>query len=274
LKAPKRFDTHVHTLFSPDGRSSVADYAKRIDEGWADGIGFTDHYEFWPGSDACGYFLEDDYLAAIAGWRNRGYRFFTGVEVDWMPQYAATIQSKLAEHAFDYAIGSVHNLPSASVSDRDTSSFRDDLLFGRVIDEYAEAVTSSLTVDEFDVVGHPGVFLRHFAPSFFENKPWKARLDAMEDDLAEKMVKSGKLLEVNTSGFFTARREPCAGQFFLQRYFAHGGRRVCLGSDAHEAAHLRRGFDAAGDPLMSLGFTKVFLPWDKETPVALTDYLG
>jgi len=267
-------DTHVHTRFSPDGRSDFADYAQSVDAGFADGIGFTEHYEFWPGSDACGFFDEADYQAAVEGWQDRGYRFFAGVEVDWIPQYAATIRSKLAQHRFDYAIGSVHNLPSASISGRDTSAFQENSAVDKVIAEYADAVTSSLAIEEFDVVGHTGVFLRHFGSEFLLGKPWVGRLREMEDDLAAKTARSGKLLEVNTSGFFTARREPCAGVFFLERYWAYGGRRISVGSDAHQASHLRRGFDKAGGLLASLGFTEVFLPWDKEHPVALAEYLG
>jgi histidinol-phosphatase (PHP family) len=272
MSTASRFDTHVHTLFSPDGRSGLADYARRVDEGAADGIGFTEHYEFRPESDAYRFFGEPAYQAAVAEWKSRGYRFWAGVEVGWAPQDAATIRAKLAEHRFDYAIGSVHNLPSASISGRDTSAFRDSL--DKVIVEYAEAVTSSLTVEEFDVVGHPGVFLRHFAPAFFEGQPWVPRWREMEDDLAQRVVRSGKLLEVNTSGFFTARGEPCAGSFFLERYKAYGGQRITLGSDAHEAARLRQGFVEAGKLLSSLGFDEIYLPWDQDRPVTLKAYIG
>lgn len=268
-----RFDTHVHTTFSPDGRSAFAEYARRVDEGFADGIGFTEHYEFWPGSDACGFLDEARYKSEVQGWRDRGYKFWAGAEVDWMPQYESVINTKLAEHRFVYAIGSVHNLPTASVSSRDTSSFRDDTRFDQVIAEYRDAVTSSLAVAGFDVVGHPGVFLRHFDALFLEGKPWRGRLREMEDDLAQKIARSGKLLEVNTSGFFTARKAPCAGPFFLERYRVHGGTRVTLGSDSHEAAHLRRGFPEAGALLASLGFHEVWLPWDQSAPVPLTEYV-
>ena len=89
------FDTHLHTQFSPDGRSSLAEYAALVDQGRADALGFTEHYEFWPGSDACGYFREDEYLAAVASWRTRGYEFYAGVEADWMPAYEAQIRDHL-----------------------------------------------------------------------------------------------------------------------------------------------------------------------------------
>lgn len=269
MTAPRRFDTHLHTHFSPDGRSSLADYAALVDRGKADALGFTEHYEFWPESDACGFFREDDYLKEVAGWRSRGYEFFAGVEVDWMPAYEAEIRDRLGRHPFAYAIGSVHNLPSASVSGRDTSKFTDDATFDRVITEYRDAVVSSLSVEAFDVVGHPGVFLRHLPPSFFEGKPWTRRIEQMEDDLARAVAASGKILEVNTSGYSCARGAPCAGPFLLERFRAYGGERVSLGSDSHEASHVRRHFDQATALLVSLGFTEVWLPWDREEPAKI-----
>lgn len=272
MSNPARFDTHVHTRFSPDGRSSMGDYARRVDAGEADGIGFSEHYEFWPASDACGFLDERAYLAEVAGWRDRGYRFFAGVEVDFMEPYEGAIRDHLGRFAFDFVIGSVHNLPSVSVSGRDTSAFEDDGAFDRVLTEYGRAFTASLVLEEFDVLGHPGVFLRHFGPEFFVGRPWAGRLRDLEDDLARKVARSDKLLEVNTSGLFSARKAPCAGPFFLERYRAHGGRTVTLASDAHEAAHLRRGFPEAAALLGSLGFDRVYLPWDRENPVPLEDY--
>ena len=269
-----RFDTHVHTSFSHDGRSPMAAYAARIDEGVADGIGFSEHYEFWPPSGARGYLDVDAYLAEVASWYDQGYRFLAGVEVDWVPAHADEIHEALARRDFAFVIGSVHNLPSASVSSRDTSAYRDDAVFDRVITEYGEAVTSSLTMDEFDVVGHLGVFLRHFGPEFLAGKPWRARLDELEDDLARKIALSGKLLEVNTSSLFYARGEPCAGAFLLERYRAHGGRDITLASDSHEAGQLRRGFAQGAALVARLGFHSVLLPWDRSHPIPLEDYLG
>jgi histidinol-phosphatase (PHP family) len=269
----RRFDVHVHTTFSHDGRSPMAAYAARIDEGAADGIGFAEHYEFWPGSGAKGYLDVAAYRAEVAAWREKGYSFLAGVEVDWVPEHAGEIQAALAHGGFAFVIGSVHNLTSASVSSRDTSAYRDDTVFDRIITEYGEAVTSSLTMDEFDVVGHPGVFLRHFGPEYFEGKPWLGRLKALEDNLAREIAASGKLLEVNTASLFYARRETCAGPFLLERYRAYGGRAITLASDSHEAGQLRRGFTEAAQMLARLGFDEVCLPWDREHPVPLDEFV-
>jgi len=268
----RRYDVHVHTTFSPDGRDGLAAYARRVDEGFADGIGFTEHNEFWPGSDACGFLDEQAYLDEVAAWRSKGYDFRAGVEVDWMPAYEVPIRDHLARFPFAYTIASVHNLPSASVSGRDIGWSRGPE-FTTVLDEYHAQVASSLKVEAFDVVGHVGVYGRHLGAEFWHSHPLASRMRDLEDNLAALIAQSGKLLEVNTSGLFFARGEPCAGAFLLERYRAYGGQSITLASDAHQAADLRRGFGQAADLLTNLGFNLVFLPWDRENPVRLEDYL-
>jgi histidinol-phosphatase (PHP family) len=267
----RRYDVHVHTSFSPDGRDGLEAYARRVDEGFADGIGFTDHYEFEPGADRCTILDEAAYFADIQTWRDRGYDFWAGAEVDWVPECRAIIEDHLARHPFAYTIASVHNLPVASISGHDTW-FAGPATQGTVLDQYHAAVASSLTVDAFDVVGHVGVYARHLGPDFWAASGLAPRVADLEDDLARQIARSGKLLEVNTSGLFCARGEPCAGRFLLERYRYHGGTRITLASDAHRADHLRRGFDRAAEMVQRAGFDHVFLPWNDE-PVALENYL-
>ena len=267
-----RFDTHVHSLHSPDGKDDLAAYAARIDAGAADGIGFAEHYDFLPICGAWGYLDETRYLADVAAWRNRGYRFFAGVEVDYAPQVQADIQAKLKTFTFDFVIGSIHTLSSGSVSDKDIDHFYDDATFDGLLTEYEAGFTASLSVPEFDVVGHPGVFQRYLDEGFFVGKPWRSRIQDLEAVLAERTALSDKLLEVNTSGLFAVLRRTCATPFFLRHYRDHGGRDITLASDSHAAAHLRRGFGETAALLAELGFNAIHLPWDREHPVPLGEY--
>ena len=110
----------------------------------------------------------------------------------------------------------------------------------------------------------PRMYLRALAPY----------TPAFHSDLARRIAASGKLLEVNTASLFYARRETCAGPFLLERYRAHGGRDITLASDSHEAGQLRRGFTEAAPMLKRLGFDAVCLPWDREHPVPLDEYVS
>lgn len=273
MNRKRRFDSHVHSRYSPDGHDDLATFAARIDEGIADGIGFAEHYDFLPICGAWNYLDEARYLADVADWVNRGYAFFAGVEVDYCRKIEDDIRLKLSQFQFDFVIGSIHTLESGSVSDRNIDHFFDDARFDRILTEYVQEFTASLGMPELDVIGHAGVFQRYLDEKFFEGKPWKSRIRDLEDELAACAARSGKLVEVNTSGLFSAMRQTCATPFFLRRYREHGGRNITLSSDSHAANHLRRGFADVAPLLESLEFAEIFLPWDRENPVPLREYL-
>ena len=44
----RRYDSHVHSRYSPDGADDLAAFAARVDAGVADGVGFAEHYDFLP----------------------------------------------------------------------------------------------------------------------------------------------------------------------------------------------------------------------------------
>lgn len=273
MNRKSRFDSHVHSLYSPDGADDLAAFAACVDAGVADGIGFAEHYDFLPICGAWKYLDENRYLAEIAAWVERGYAFFAGVEVDYCQQVEGDIRRKLQQFPFDFVIGSIHTLDAGTISDRSIEHFYDDAVFDRILDEYAQEFTASLAVPEFDVIGHAGVFQRYLDEDFFAGKPWQARIRDLEEALAARAARSGKLLEVNTSGLFSKMRQTCATPFFLARYRDHGGRDITLASDSHAASHLRRGFAEAAPVLLALGFKQIHLPWDREHPVPLADYL-
>ena len=269
----QRFDSHVHTTYSPDGKDPMAAFAALVDEGVADGIGFAEHYDFLPICGAWEYLDEARYLAEVADWRARGYAFFAGVEVDYVHKVEGDIRCKLQQFPFDFVIGSIHTLDPWTISDREIEHFYDDTIFEQILIEYAAEFSASLGVPEFDVVGHPGVFQRYLDERFFAGKPWKSRIRELEDDLAVRSARSDKLVEVNTSGLFSVLKQSCATPFFLERYRAHGGREISLGSDSHAAAHLRRGFAEVAPLLRSLGFDEIHVPWDRDRPIPLAEYL-
>ena len=273
MKQNRRYDSHVHSRYSPDGADDLATFAACVDAGIADGIGFAEHYDFLPVCGAWQYLDEKKYLAEVAAWVERGYAFFAGVEIDYCRKVEDDIRAKLKEYRFDFVIGSIHTLVAGSVSDRAIEHFNDDAVFDATLIEYGEEFTASLGVPEVDVVGHPGVFQRYLGDDFFAGKPWKARIHDLEDELAARVARSDKLLEVNTSGLFSPSHQTCATPFFLERYRAYGGKTITLASDSHASAHLRRGFDEVAPLLRSLGFTEIQLPWDRGNPVPLTDYL-
>ncbi|MBP6655052.1 MAG: hypothetical protein KA182_09330, partial [Propionivibrio sp.] len=149
MNSKRRFDSHVHTTYSPDGHDPMAAFAALVDEGVADGIGFAEHYDFLPICGAWEYLDEARYLAEVAEWRVRGYAFFAGVEVDYVHKVEGDIRRKLQQFPFDFVIGSIHTLDPWTISDREIDHFYDDAIFEQILTEYAAEFSASLAVPEF-----------------------------------------------------------------------------------------------------------------------------
>ncbi len=83
-------------------------------------------------------------------------------------------------------------------------------------------------------------------------------------------ARSGKIIEVNTSGLAKTLQKPvCPAPSFFSALSITAGKKLCLSSDAHTVKDLNVGFEIAADQLRSFGFSAIYYPWDPETPVPL-----
>ena len=137
------------------------------------------------------------------------------------------------------------------------------------MEQYYRAVRQSLNVPEFDAIAHIGIYRRNYPSDYFLLQYAKAQIEDLEDEIALAAARSGKIIEVNTSGLAKPSKTCLPGPFFLQRFKHYGGEKLCLSSDAHTVKDLNVGFEIAADQLRSFGFSAIYYPWDPETPVPL-----
>lgn len=261
------YDTHVHSTFSNDGKSGLEEYARYLDENAIEGIGFTEHVDFMPECGSYGLFDYHAYIEAIESYRKKGYLFYAGAEIDYAYKVRQDIAEHLEQHKYDYTICSVHMINGISISDgRSTGCFRDAAVLRDMLERYYFEAASCIQTEAFDVIGHMNIYKRYITEDYFKDSGLKAWSHEMEEELARACAASGKILEVNTSGLFApaAATFPDAG--FLKSYYGYGGRMVSMGSDAHQALHICRGFSQARELLKDLAFKYLFLPWNKERP--------
>ena len=98
---------------------------------------------------------------------------------------------------------------------------------------YYRAVRQSLCVPEFDAIAHIGIYRRNYPGDYFLLQYAKAQIEDLEDEIALAAARSGKIIEVNTSGLQKPSKTCLPGPFFLERYKHYGGEKLCLSSDAH-----------------------------------------
>lgn len=264
------YDTHVHSKFSPDGISTIEEYVLLIDNKKVSGIGFTEHLDFMPECGAYGFHDYESYINTINSYRSRGYEFFAGAEVDYAKRVEPDIKACLKQNHYDYTICSVHMIDGVSVSDgKNTGRFRDTGTFRKMLEKYYYEVEASLRCKLFDVIGHINIYGRYLTDEFFNDEALKRWLREANDQLARACALSNKIIEVNSSGLFSPSRSTCPGPDFLKRYFEYGGRMISVGSDAHRAEHVGRGFGDVKEMLRDIGFEYIFLPWDRDKGVRL-----
>jgi histidinol-phosphatase (PHP family) len=267
-EAAMYFDCHVHSKFSPDGCSRIGEYCIWVDEGRLKSIGFAEHLDFLPECGAYGFLNYKRYMDEIKKYKELGYSFYAGAEIDYDKCVEDDILKRLYKERYDYTICSIHMVKGVSVSDREIGHFYNRKVFDTMIQGYYEQLKFALKVEKFDAIGHIGVYKRYLQDDFYDTK-LKSRINELDLEVARLCSASNKIVEVNTSGLFAASRSTIPDIFFLKEYYNNGGRKVCMSSDAHNAKDAGRGFEIVKDMLLDIGFDQIYLPWDKENGIQL-----
>lgn len=283
----KLYDLHTHTYFSHDSKNHFELSLEHALKNGVNGVAFTDHCDIVLAKEfdvAKPIFKAYDYAESIK-------QLYPDVEVLTGLELGESIENKfltkqiLAGRDFDVVIGSVHsvfieNPPIISgeknnsfyvyqkanlvpYSQIDFSKMTDNEIFN-YFDRYLNDVFATIKKIDIDVVAHltcpdryiSGKFKRKLNLKLFEEKITKILLLIIERDLA---------LEVNTSGlevFNTLYPD----SWIIKKYFALGGRKITLGSDAHTAQNVGKGFKKTITLLKKIGFTGSYY-YKKRKPI-------
>jgi histidinol-phosphatase (PHP family) len=127
-----------------------------------------------------------------------------------------------------------------------------------VYEEYFALVKRSVEADfEYDIVGHVGYCTR-YAP--YEDKGASYEEFPNEwDGVLKAVIERDKILEINTSNKLGVS-PTLPDRDILERYFALGGRKVSIGSDAHFKERILDKRELTVEMLKNIGFTAVTVP--------------
>ena len=264
------YDTHVHSTFSHDGKSTFDEYATAMAEKRVKGIGFTEHLDFAPEAAGYGRFKYEMYKKALNEYRDMGYEFYGGIELGYFAYAEEETLAGIRDKQFDYIIGAVHRVDGQSMS---TKRFRDFIEssgdYISKIEHYYQSVSRSIRFRPFDVIAHIGVYKGFLTEENRNSNRLVTLVEEMENEVASECAASGKIVEVNTSRLHSALGETIPGRSFLESYYKKGGRLISIASDAHSAMNLARGFETAAALLENIGYKYITLPWDREHPVRI-----
>ncbi len=270
------YDLHTHTIHS-DGRSTVDDICRAAIEKGLRGVAITDHAD----TDT---FEEKNTLMRIAQaamdiedakerYRDQ-LKLLIGVELGGYAYFPEKAERVLSLGGFDVVICSVHYVPSAPWdAPYSRIKFCDPAITDADVYDYMKAYFNTLAenaeIADCDVLGHiscPARYItgRHHRPTdvmLYKDTLTRILKTIIERDIALELNTCG----ANSKGFnyYDAQNEE-----ILALYHSLGGRKVTLGSDAHDASFVARGFDGAKKLLTQLGF-EYYYYYDSRRPVAV-----
>ncbi len=260
---------HTHTTYC-DGKCPPAEMAATaLKKGFA-ALGFSAHFahpfaaEWHIAPEDIPAYISD--VTALKKEYAGRMEIFLGFEAEYVRGFLYPERRLLASWKPDFIIGSVHFVPSDSASpaplltvDDTAENVRRWLLecFGgdekRAVRAYFAAVRSMAAECDFDIIGHADLIKkRNRELSFFdENAAWY-REEAAKT--AEKIAKSGKIVEINTGGIARGATDTVYPSEEMLYVLHKNGAPITISSDAHAAETLDTAFDEAVRAAKAAGY--------------------
>ena len=250
----RRMDYHLHTFHSMDGRQSMDDLCRTMAQRGVEEICLTEHIE--PGHPDINADIPPVwpvYFEEIRQMREK-YPQLTiraGVEIGDNPACRGEIKSTLDALPFDFRLLSLHLVNGMD-------PYYSDRYFGgktrtQAYQEYAEAKAESILAwEDFDSIAHIGYAAKFSIYTGPERALVYADAPDVFDEILRHIIRLGKCLEVNTSGF-ASTGDTFAHSSIIRRYVELGGENFTFGSDSHDVQRDYDGIERAKGMVRALG---------------------
>lgn len=236
------FDFHMHSTVSFDAVSSAKDMVQNALDAGLREVCFTDHQDYPCYPDGEGNLLNiDAYHDAYDHLSAPGLIIRKGVEIGLADWNVTAVDAFLQEHAFDFVIGSVHEVDGINayyegywVNKTPQQAFR----------RFMEHTLTCVKLhSNFDVLGHLTFMAKSPYNPTGAGVPY-ADYREISDEIMKTLAERGIGMEINTSaldriGEFLPTAE------YLRRFKELGGQIVTVGSDAHSAKRVGYEIDKA-----------------------------
>lgn len=248
-------DAHTHTKYSYDGTSSATEMCAAASANGLDEIVITDHYDanlILPGIISDLDIEADRAEAEAAREKFPGLRISFGIEMGEPCEMPENTEKVLAEHKFDFVIGSVHNLPSVPDFYYLDYSKLFDSYIDYIYEAYLDEMIKTASCGHIDTLAHLNYPLRYIYDCDKTYDALKYRDKIAE--LFKTLIKNELALEVNTSGLTRRMNSLLPGVEELKLYRDLGGRLLTLGSDAHGPDRVGENIKHTHGILRDIGF--------------------
>ena len=248
-----RADVHMHCGFSNDSETRPEDMVESAIAKGLSVICFTDHYDKdnldWGDEaifDVESYFqkmieLQEEYRDQID--------IRIGAEIGMQPYLAEYYQDFMAQHPFDFVIGSVHSVLEHDVALDFFQKHSDPERYKIYFEEMLQDVQK---IKSYDVLGHLDYIVR-YSNQGSKGFDLNDYMDIIEEIL-KQVIAHGKGIEMNMSGLKYGLGAPHPQPEIIKRYRELGGEIITVGADGHIPEHIAYDYHLADDILKSCGF--------------------
>ena len=246
-------DSHLHTSFSTDSDAAPEEVVEAAIRAGMTNLCITDHYD--PDYPTGEFMLDpDSYWKKMEALRDQ-YRgtidVRIGIEIGLLPDGHDRILEIAKSEPFDYVIGSVHVMDGFDPYYRDQFAGTDEEMYRRYFEVMLEDIRNT---EGYQALGHLDYVVRYGYRKDAEYSYEKFR-DVI-DRILEELVRRDIALEVNTAGLAKGMTWPNPHPDVIRRYLELGGKRITLGSDAHDA-RVGLNFDRVLPMLRELGISEI-----------------
>ena len=260
-----RADVHMHCGFSNDSETRPEDMVESAIAKGLSVICFTDHYDKdnldW--GDEAIFDVESYFQKMIAlqeEYRDR-IDIRIGAEIGMQPYLAEYYQNFMAQHPFDFVIGSVHSVLEHDVALDFFQKHSDPEGYKIYFEEMLQDVQK---IKSYDVLGHLDYIVR-YSNQGSKGFDLNDYMDIIEEIL-KQVIAHGKGIEMNMSGLKYGLGAPHPQPEIIKRYRELGGEIITVGADGHIPEHIAYDYHLADDILKSCGF-KYYTEFEGRKPV-------
>jgi histidinol-phosphatase (PHP family) len=246
-------DRHLHTRFSTDSKEDPEKSVKKaLNLGMRD-IYITDHYDidFPEGAfmfDPDGYFEE---LSKLKEKYADRINVHIGVEVGIGEEISGKLYDFLNKYPWEYSIGSMHLIGDKDPYLRDLFDM-DDEAYYRLF--FETTLRSLKACGGFDTLGHLDYAVRY---GYTKDKEYRYEKYAdIIDEIFKEIISRNIALEINTAALRKGLKYVHPYPEALARYKELGGKKLAIGSDAHEADDVGYMFDETLKYIQQFGFSE------------------
>ncbi len=253
------YDCHCHTKHSHDSESEPHKICLAALQAGLQGVAFTDHcdLEYARTTDVYTPIVRSvaDAAALKAEFAGR-LHIMRSVEICEMlfePE-AAQKAHDLAD--YDVILGSLHAVQYKELTEPfskiDFTGYESRLIYDYLAAYFSDALKTVQTFD-FDVLCHISVPLRYIIGKYGHTVNMQAFMP-MIDEILHALLQRDIALECNTASITPNTLNYCPDLDILARYYALGGRKITLASDAHISKRVGNHFGWAKERLQQIGF--------------------